>query len=254
MDKQIELKNIFKNYGKTVKTPVLKDVSISFLKGEFAAIIGQSGSGKSTLLNMIGVLDRPDSGEMLFEGANIYKLDDNELAAFRSKTLGFVFQFHYLLPEFSALENVLMPYRIVHGKVDGKAKKRAQELLERVGVIDRMNNKAINLSGGQQQRVAIAQSLMNDPKIILADEPTGNLDSDSGESVRELLREINIEKSTTFIIVTHDRHIAATCDRVIEIADGRIVDDLVITGHKQKETWEKIAPCYCRIRQMERLT
>jgi lipoprotein-releasing system ATP-binding protein len=244
----LTLHNIFKSYGTAVKTTVLKDITLSFEKGEFAAIIGQSGSGKTTLLNMIGILDRPDSGETHFEGKNLYSLADDDLARFRSVTLGFVFQFHYLLPEYSAIENVLLPYRIAHGRVTAAARKTAEGLLERMGVTERRNNRSTNLSGGQQQRVAIARALMNKPQIILADEPTGNLDSDSGVTIRNLMREINKEFSTTFIVVTHDRHIAAACDRVIEIEDGKIVDDLKIEAKNETENWNRLAPCYCRLR------
>lgn len=247
----LTLSNIIKSYGTTVKTKVLKDISLSFEKGEFAAVIGQSGSGKSTLLNMIGVLDRPDSGAAYFEGVNLYNLDDDNLARFRSVTLGFVFQFHHLLPEYSAIENVLMPYRIAHGRVTPEARKTADELLDMVGVTDRKNNRSTNLSGGQQQRVAIARALINRPKIVLADEPTGNLDSDTSESIRNLMRQINREYSTTFIIVTHDRHVAAACDRVIEIGDGKIVDDVRISGRSENENWDRLAPCYCRMRNAE---
>jgi lipoprotein-releasing system ATP-binding protein len=245
----LELRHIHKSYGAAVKTQVLFDISLGFRQGEFAAIIGQSGSGKSTLLNMIGVLDRPDSGETLFEGENLYRMDDDSLARFRSRTLGFVFQFHHLLPEFSALENVLMPHRIVHGAADSKAKGHARDLLDRLGISHRMNNRSTDLSGGQQQRVAIARALMNTPRILLADEPTGNLDSDSGESIKKLFRDINKEFNTTCIIVTHDRHIAAACDRVIEIADGKIVADLKIEGAGDGETWSTLAPCYCRLKR-----
>jgi lipoprotein-releasing system ATP-binding protein len=251
MADQIALKNIVKSYGVAIKTTVLKDITLSLVKGEFAAIIGQSGSGKSTLLNMIGVLDRPDSGEAFFEGEKLYNLDDSSLAHFRNRILGFVFQFHHLLPEFTALENVLLPFQVAKGRITKAARARAQELLERVAVADRMNNKSTNLSGGQQQRVAIARSLMNSPQIILADEPTGNLDSDSGEEIRKLMRDINKESQTTFIIVTHDRHIAASCDRVIEIADGKIISDMKISPSNDTQTWDTLAPCYCRLRNQK---
>jgi lipoprotein-releasing system ATP-binding protein len=220
----LTLSNIVKSYGDAVKTIVLKDISLSFEKGEFTAIIGQSGSGKSTLLNMIGVLDKPNSGTTYFEGNNLYDLSDDELAHFRAVTIGFVFQFHHLLPEYSAIENVLMPYRIAYGKVTPEARKTAVDLLDRVGVSDRKDYRSTNLSGGQQQRVAIARALMNRPQIILADEPTGNLDSDTSENILNLLRQINKEFSSTFIIVTHDNRVAADCDRIIKVGDGKIVE------------------------------
>jgi lipoprotein-releasing system ATP-binding protein len=249
MDKLLEMKGIRKSYGATVKTPVLKGIDLSFERGDFSAIIGQSGSGKSTLLNMIGVLDRPEQGTMLYQGSDLYTLSDEQLARFRSRAMGFVFQYHHLLPEFTAVENVLIPYRIAHGRVTASARSYALELLKRVGVEERMNNRATNLSGGQQQRVAIARALMNKPEILLADEPTGNLDSDASENIRSLMREINKELQTTFIIVTHDRHIAASCDRVIEIADGHIVDDVKVRGMEQEQAWDRLSPCYCRMRQ-----
>ena len=248
MAEQIELRNIHKSYGADIRTPVLKGISLAFEKGEMAAVIGQSGSGKTTLLNMIGVLDRPDQGETRYEGRNLYALPERDLARFRALTLGFVFQFHHLLPEFTALENVLLPFRISRNRDSRAAEERARALLSRVGVADRMDNRAMRLSGGQQQRVAIARALMNRPAIILADEPTGNLDSDSGESVLQLLREINREEGTTFILVTHDRHVAARCDRVIELKDGVIREDLKLSGSDPEKAWDRLSPCYCRLR------
>jgi lipoprotein-releasing system ATP-binding protein len=226
MGEHIALTNIVKSYGTRVITTVLHGISLSINNGEFLSIIGQSGSGKSTLLNLIGILDRPNSGQIVIDGTNINTLSDDELALLRNKNIGFVFQFHYLLPEFSALENVLIPWRMQSGRTSTQALARAKELLEKVGVADRMNNRSTDLSGGQQQRVAIARAMMNKPMLILADEPTGNLDSDTSENIRKLMRDINKAENTTFILVTHDRHIADSCDRVIEIADGRIVSDI----------------------------
>jgi len=224
----IEMKNINKIYGTKFPTQVLFDLSLSFAEQSFNSIIGQSGSGKSTLLNIMGTLDLPSSGEVLIDGVNVTTLSKNELAVLRNKTLGFIFQFHYLLPEFTALENVLMPYRIHHSKVPDEIMDRAHQLLDLVGLTKVKNNLAVNMSGGQQQRVAIARSLINNPKIILADEPTGNLDSDSTEQVYELLRKINKTYKTTFIIITHDRKIAEKADRIIEIKDGKINLDVSI--------------------------
>ena len=251
MADQIVLNRIEKSYGTVIRTPVLKGIALRFSRGEFAAIIGQSGSGKSTLLNIIGLLDRPDSGELLLDGTSVATLDDDACAGIRNRTFGFVFQFHHLLPEFTALENVLFPFRIAYGKVTPAARERAGALLDRVGLSERINYRSRNLSGGQQQRVAIARALMNKPAVLLADEPTGNLDSDSGSGIFELLREINRDLSTTFIIVTHDRHIAAACDRVISIADGTIVEDLKIEPESGQD-WDKFAPCYCRMRKVDR--
>ncbi len=244
----IALKGIVKVYGTAVKTTALRGVDLSIPAGEYAALIGRSGSGKSTLLNIIGALDRPTAGEMRVEDRDVFALDDDGLAAFRNRTIGFVFQFHHLLPEFTALENVLLPFRAAGGRMTSVAERRARRLLERVGVGDRMNAKSANLSGGQQQRVAIARSLINEPRLILADEPTGNLDTESSEAIKGLLREINRENRTTFLIVTHDRHIAAGCDRVIEIDDGAILRDFRPADGSPDEAWAELAPCECRER------
>lgn len=226
MDNIIELRNINKIYGTTIKTQVLFDVSLSFKKESFNSIIGQSGSGKSTLLNIVGTLDKATSGEVIINGINTNDMNKNQLAELRGNTIGFIFQFHYLLPEFTALENVLMPVRISGKKITKEVLDRAHELMDFVGLSEVKNNLATNMSGGQQQRVAIARALMNNPEIILADEPTGNLDSDSTETVYELLREINKTYKTTFIIITHDRRIAEKADRVIEVKDGKINVDI----------------------------
>lgn len=221
----LQLINIDKSYGEKIVTKVLNNINLTFYEGEFTAIIGQSGSGKSTLLNIIGSLDKPTSGDILFRGDNISHFTNNEMANFRNRSIGFIFQFHFLLPEFTVLENVLMPTWIKYGYDTEKDKERAFELLEYVGLKDFINRNSSNLSGGQQQRVAIARALMNNSDIILADEPTGNLDSESSKQIYKLLREINLKFKTTFIIVTHDSRISDMCDRVIEIMDGRIIRD-----------------------------
>ena len=226
MNNIVQLRDINKIYGTEIKNQVLYEINLSFEEASFNSIIGQSGSGKSTLLNIIGTLDQPTSGEVLFEGQQISKMSRNQLADYRNQTIGFVFQFHYLLPEFTALENVLMPYRMTHNKVTKEAVKRAEELLALVGLEKVKNQMSTKMSGGQQQRTAIARALMNQPKIILADEPTGNLDSDSTEKIYELLRSINEEFQTTFLIITHDRRIAEITDRIFEIKDGRILMDV----------------------------
>ncbi len=228
MPNVVELKQINKIYGVQTKNPtqVVFDLSLSIEESSFTSIIGQSGSGKSTLLNIIGTLDKATSGEVLINGKRTQDMSKDELSNLRNEMIGFIFQFHYLLPEFTALENVLMPYRISKKPINEEIVNRANELLDIVGLKDRKNNLAINLSGGQQQRVAIARALINQPKIILADEPTGNLDSDTTEQVYDLLREINQKYKTTFIIITHDRHIAEKADRIVEIKDGRIHLDI----------------------------
>lgn len=226
MNNILELKNINKEYGTDIKTKVLHDINLSFEAGTFNSIIGQSGSGKSTVLNIIGTLDQPTSGDVIVNGKRINNMSADEYAEFRNETIGFIFQFHYLLPEFTALENVLMPYEIKHGKAPKEIVNRAKELMELVGLTKVMNNMSTNMSGGQQQRTAIARALVNSPKIILADEPTGNLDSDSTEIIYELLRDINKTYGTTFIIITHDNRIAEKADRTIEISDGRVKSDI----------------------------
>ncbi len=228
MPKIVELKEINKIYGQKTLNPtqVLFDLSLDFEESTFNSIIGQSGSGKSTLLNILGTLDKATSGEVYINGKNTQDMSKDELSQLRNEAIGFIFQFHYLLPEFTALENVLMPYRISKKPITDDIMNRANELLDIVGLSNRKNNLAVNLSGGQQQRVAIARSLINNPKIILADEPTGNLDSDTTEQIYDLLREINEKYKTTFIIITHDRHIAEKADRIVEIKDGRINLDI----------------------------
>jgi lipoprotein-releasing system ATP-binding protein len=222
----ITLKNINKIYGNLVKTQVLYDVDLSFEEGSFNSIIGASGSGKSTLLNIMGTLDKPTSGEVFINGTRTDTLRKNQLSELRNETIGFIFQFHYLLPEFSAFENVLMPYRIKSSKQSKEMIKRAEELLDLVGLSKVKNNLAVNMSGGQQQRTAIARALMNNPKIILADEPTGNLDSESTENIYNLMRDINKKFNTTFVVITHDRRIAEKADRIVEIKDGKISMDI----------------------------
>lgn len=225
MDNVISLSNVNKIYGTTVKTQVLHDVSLDIKSNSFNGIIGASGSGKSTMLNIIGTLDKPTTGQVLINGIRTDQMKKNELAKLRNETIGFIFQFHYLLPEFTAFENVLMPHFIKGQKIDKKMNERAHELMDLVGLSKVKNNMAGNMSGGQQQRTAIARSLINNPKIILADEPTGNLDSETTEVIYELLRDINKKFGTTFVIITHDRRIAEKTDRIIEVKDGRIFND-----------------------------
>ncbi|NTW73031.1 MAG: ABC transporter ATP-binding protein [Eubacteriaceae bacterium] len=222
----IRLENINKVYGDKIKTQVLFDINLSFEKGSFSSIIGASGSGKSTMMNIMGTLDKPTEGKIMIAGKDVVSLNKSQLAALRNETLGFIFQFHYLLPEFTAYENVLMPYRIMNSRVTGEIKDRASELMDMVGLTKVKDNMANNMSGGQQQRTAIARALMNQPEIILADEPTGNLDSDSTENIYQILRDINEKFETTFVVITHDRRIAEKADRIVEIKDGRISMDI----------------------------
>lgn len=222
----IELRAVNKIYGTAFPTQVLFDVSLAFEKESFNSVIGQSGSGKSTLLNIMGTLDRPTSGSVRINGVETAAMTADKLAELRNRTIGFIFQFHYLLPEFTALENVLLPIRIAGKPITPEIRRRADELMDLVGLTKVKNNLAVNMSGGQQQRTAIARALMNRPEIILADEPTGNLDSDTTEQVYDLLREINRQFRTTFIIITHDRRIAEKADRIVEIKDGRVNLDI----------------------------
>ncbi|MGE5627321.1 MAG: ABC transporter ATP-binding protein [Solirubrobacterales bacterium] len=227
MDDILVLKNINKTFGQNIKTQVLFDINLSIKEHSFNSIIGQSGSGKSTLLNIMGTLDRPTSGEVFVAGSNTSEMTGSQLAELRNETIGFIFQFHYLLPEFTALENVIMPYLIKYDKPSKEILRRAEELMDIIGLSQVRNNLSINMSGGQQQRTAIARALIMNPKLVLADEPTGNLDSDTTEVIYETLRDINMRFNTTFIIITHDRKIAEKTDRIIEITDGRVNLDIL---------------------------
>jgi len=223
LDNIIEIRNIDKIYYGAVDTQVLFGVDLTFAQGACNAIVGESGSGKSTLLNILGTLDRPTRGEVWIDGKRTDKMGKDELADLRNETIGFVFQFHYLLPEFTAMENVLIPYLIKKGKVDKAIRERADALFEMVGLSDVRNSLAPRMSGGQQQRTAIVRALINNPKVLLADEPTGNLDSENTERVCTIFREIIDQFGTTFIVVTHDLRIAEKTDKIIQIRDGRVV-------------------------------
>lgn len=216
----LKAKDIKKSYKITKENTlrVLKGVNLEIYKGEIVAIIGKSGAGKSTLLHIMGVLDKPDSGEIEFEGQNIFAYNGRQLAEFRNKEIGFIFQFHHLLPEFTILENVLIPNYIT-GRDD---RERAVELLKIVGIEDRKNHKPSEISGGEAQRAAIARALINSPGIILADEPTGNLDTENADSVINLIFDLRKKFNQTFVIVTHNEEFANNCDRIIKITDGVI--------------------------------
>ena len=214
----IEVKDIWKSFG---ELEVLKGVHLEVKKGEIVAIIGKSGAGKTTLLQIIGTLDRPTKGEVLIDGTNVFTLGEKELAAFRNRHIGFIFQFHQLLPEFTALENVCIPAMIAREK-ESDYKPRAEQLLRDLGLGERMNHKPNELSGGEKQRVAAARALMMQPSIILADEPTGSLDEKNKKELSELLIHLRKEYGQTILLVTHDKELASIADRIIEIKDGRI--------------------------------
>ncbi|MBO7458262.1 MAG: ABC transporter ATP-binding protein [Paludibacteraceae bacterium] len=214
----IEVKDIWKSFG---ELEVLKGVNLKVAKGEIVAIVGKSGAGKTTLLQIIGTLDRPTKGQVVIDGTDVFAMKDRELAAFRNKHIGFIFQFHQLLPEFTALENVCIPAMIAREK-EGEYMARAKKLLKDLGLGDRLNHKPNELSGGEKQRVAAARALMMSPDIILADEPTGSLDEKNKKELSELLLQLRKEYGQTILLVTHDKELAAMADRVIEIVDGVI--------------------------------
>ena len=214
----IEIKDIYKSFG---ELEVLKGVNLKVKKGEVVAIVGKSGAGKTTLLQIVGTLDRPTKGKVLIDGTDVFALNDTQLAAFRNKHIGFIFQFHQLLPEFTALENVCIPAMIAHEK-EADYKVRAEQLLAELGLKDRMHHKPNELSGGEKQRVAAARALMMKPTIILADEPTGSLDEKNKKELSYLLLHLREQYGQTILLVTHDKELAQMADRTIEIVDGMV--------------------------------
>jgi lipoprotein-releasing system ATP-binding protein len=221
----LQLRGVHKSYnvGTSVETEVLHGIDLELARGEFAALIGPSGSGKSTLLNIIGLLERPTTGAVLVAGLETTSLDEAGLTRLRGRTLGFVFQFHHLIAAFSALENVMMPLMLDRGRMAPAMRETAVALLDAVGLQAAAAKKPAELSGGMQQRVAIARSLAMKPPLVLADEPTGNLDTHTADEIFDLMRRFNVEHGTTFLVVTHDPRLADRCDRRIELVDGRIV-------------------------------
>jgi lipoprotein-releasing system ATP-binding protein len=217
----IELKSLAKVYKNGVEFRALDNANLVIEKGEFVAIVGPSGSGKSTLMHLIGLLDTPSSGTLFIDGKDVTKMSDKERSAMRNRMLGFIFQYHHLLPDFTALENVMMPL-LIAGKSRDEAKSVAEKLLKEVGLADRIDHRPGELSGGQNQRVAVARALSCSPAIVLGDEPTGNLDTKTGDLIYELLRKLNREYNQTFIVVTHNEELAGKADRVIKIVDGKI--------------------------------
>jgi lipoprotein-releasing system ATP-binding protein len=217
----IRAQQVFKSFGnKTKRVEVLKGIDLVFEQGEKAAIVGASGVGKTTLLHVLGTLDQPTSGKVFYQGKDIFQMGEKELAHFRNREIGFVFQFHHLLPEFNAIENTMMPC-LIQGSPKKEASLRAESILTLVGLKDRLSHKPGELSGGEQQRVAVARALVLEPKVLLADEPTGNLDTRTGESVFDLLTELNQIKGVTLIVVTHNLKLAEKMSRQIHLVDGK---------------------------------
>jgi lipoprotein-releasing system ATP-binding protein len=221
----LKLESVSKTYnpGTPAEVEVLHQIDLTLQHGEFVALMGPSGSGKSTLLNIIGLLDRPSAGQLFIDGQNTADLNDSELTSLRGHSIGFVFQSHFLISAFTALENVMMPMLVDQRFPNAAMRERAHTLLAEMDLDKWENNLANNMSGGQQQRVAIARGLAMNPALILADEPTGNLDTKSTDTVFEMMRRVNAKDKTTFLIVTHNLDLAQRCDRIIEVVDGRIV-------------------------------
>ncbi len=222
-DLLLDLQGIYKDFGP--QAPVLHDVHLQLQQGSFSAIIGPSGSGKSTLLNIIGLLDKPSSGEFHFLGEDVVRLPPAELTRFRGQKIGFIFQFHHLLPAFTAIENVMLPLIAHAGRMRPGMREQALDILKAVGMEGKADSKATELSGGQQQRVAIARALVTNPPLVLADEPTGNLDTRNADEIFALLRRLNETKGIALLLVTQDPRLAQRCDRIIEVVDGRIVPE-----------------------------
>jgi lipoprotein-releasing system ATP-binding protein len=220
MAKLIEAIQVHKSFKTEAgELNILRGINLTIAEGEMLGIVGASGAGKSTLLHILGALDKPSSGKVLFQGKDVFSLDDARLAEFRNSSIGFVFQFHHLLPEFNSIENVMLP-GLISNRPYKETEKRAKQILEELGLSKRLKHRPGELSGGEQQRVAVARALLQNPKIVLADEPTGNLDTTTGNSLFDLFIELNRKNRTTFVIVTHNKTLSAHCHRVLEMADG----------------------------------
>lgn len=223
-DPIIHVEQLIKTFGNGAKkVEVLKGIDLTIQQGDRLAIVGASGAGKTTLLHILGTLDRPTSGKVLFEGREVFRLNEKDLAFFRNRTVGFVFQFHHLLPEFNALENVMMPC-LIQGMPTSEAASRAETILKMVALHERLRHKPGELSGGEQQRVAVARAMVLEPKVLLADEPTGNLDAETGETVFDLLQELNRTKGITLVMVTHNHNLADRMARQIRMRDGKALE------------------------------
>ena len=223
-DPLISIRDLHKSFNSSgSRIDILKGINTDLKVGETLAVVGPSGIGKSTLLHILGTLDRPDKGKILFKGEEVFKFDDTKLAIFRNKSIGFVFQFHHLLPEFTALENAMMP-ALINGSSKNQSIRAAEKILVRVGLQDRLSHRVVKLSGGEQQRVALARALVLKPDILLADEPTGNLDKKNSEQVHDLLWELNRELGMTLVVVTHNMELANFMARRVTIIDGQLVE------------------------------
>ena len=233
MQNLIEAQNLTKSFATDAgELQVLRGINLSIREGEMVGIVGASGVGKSTLLHILGALDRPTAGSVFYSNTDIFSLDRNSLAAFRNRAIGFVFQFHHLLPEFSAIENVMMPGLIGIGSGQGgrassrrEIKGRAERLLDEMGLSERKRHRPGELSGGEQQRVAVARALILEPKVVLADEPTGNLDTSTGEELFSIFIDLNQKKGITFVIVTHNESLSSRCHRVLKMVDGKLANN-----------------------------
>ncbi|MCX6573776.1 MAG: ABC transporter ATP-binding protein [Candidatus Aminicenantes bacterium] len=224
----IAVRDLVKRFGDVVPTVVLHGLTVSFERGALTAVIGPSGSGKTTLLNIISLLDSPTAGELVVDGRDFSAGDINAYAAYRNAHVGFIFQFHYLLPEFTALENILVPHWIGRGRPPGDVVGKARTLMTELGILHIRDKYPNQISGGEQQRVAVARALVNEPRLVFADEPTGNLDRESGAAVLEVMSRMIRELGTTLVMVTHDREIALKADRILELVDGRICKSFLV--------------------------
>jgi len=247
MDEIIVAQNLTKKFGEVVQFEVLHGIDISFTRQEFTAIIGPSGSGKTTLLHILSLLEPPSSGQLFINGIDFSRADINACAHYRNQNCGFIFQFHYLLPEFTALENVLLPCWIGEGKPSSELKEKALELMEKLRIRHIKDKYPYEISGGEQQRVAIARALFKNPKIVFADEPTGNLDRENGFLVLEMMTQMIREMGVTLILVTHDREIAIRADKIIELVDGRICKAFRVKDTGMEKALELIEDRSCRI-------
>ncbi len=228
MDEIIKVNDLYKEFGTEVKTVVLKGINLSFEKNVFTALIGPSGSGKTTFLNVISLLEPPTSGSLIVDGEDFSKVNVNDSAGYRNKNFGFIFQFHYLLPEFTVYENILMPFWIENISIDSKILKRVENLMKEIDIWKIKDKYPSQISGGQQQRTSIARALVKNPKIIFADEPTGNLDKETGNIVLEIMLDMIREYNSTLIMVTHDREIALHAERIVELVDGKICKSFIV--------------------------